>query len=476
MTNVSDEVSTKPVVSNRARINLASALVIVGHCASESEAKRLIQGGGTYVNDQKAAENQSVSAGDKISAGKRRHAVLRFERDIRADEVRHHAGQSGDERAAVVAWLRHQSDLGANRANEADKGTTKRAAFGGGSLALHRAADAIEAGEHLTNDNATPASDSPNLTPDEQRAIEIGREMDAEEASDSPAISGATKRMAKTLGADFVGKDSPAPPDCPSCHGLNTSCPDGCGRDPETGELDGSRLEPTPASHTAPLTLPGESEAHLSGYTALTEAIDKLSGIASPSAGVLRVDQAEALRTVIDAALNPPKNNIPDKTLVERLRNVNDWLSAHYDDEAEEHGCAIDDAIIALSQPQHGGLVAANFFDLACDTLQELERASDIPGSRVHILEQAMLRAALASNSPVVGEDVSTIPAGMKPWSGGDSAPKDWDGGPVLCADGDILTDDCDPDDWDWNNEHGDPNERIIAYTPKPTPAPSREG
>lgn len=31
--------------------------------------------------------------------------------------------------------------------------------------------------------------------------------------------------------------------DCPSCHGLNISCPDGCGRDPETGELNGTRYE-----------------------------------------------------------------------------------------------------------------------------------------------------------------------------------------------------------------------------------------
>lgn len=29
---------------------------------------------------------------------------------------------------------------------------------------------------------------------------------------------------------------------CPSCGGLNTSCPDGCGRDPKTGELNGTRL------------------------------------------------------------------------------------------------------------------------------------------------------------------------------------------------------------------------------------------
>jgi len=31
--------------------------------------------------------------------------------------------------------------------------------------------------------------------------------------------------------------------DCPSCHGLNTSCPDGCRRDPVTGELNGTRLD-----------------------------------------------------------------------------------------------------------------------------------------------------------------------------------------------------------------------------------------
>jgi hypothetical protein len=30
--------------------------------------------------------------------------------------------------------------------------------------------------------------------------------------------------------------------ECPACHGLNTSCPEGCGRDPVTGELDGSTL------------------------------------------------------------------------------------------------------------------------------------------------------------------------------------------------------------------------------------------
>lgn len=29
--------------------------------------------------------------------------------------------------------------------------------------------------------------------------------------------------------------------ECPSCGGLNLSCPEGCGRDPQTGELNGTR-------------------------------------------------------------------------------------------------------------------------------------------------------------------------------------------------------------------------------------------
>lgn len=52
------------------------------------------------------------------------------------------------ERATIVQWLRDQSDAGAEKGIEAEKGTMRRAAYGGGSLALLRAADAIEAGEH----------------------------------------------------------------------------------------------------------------------------------------------------------------------------------------------------------------------------------------------------------------------------------------------------------------------------------------
>ncbi len=56
------------------------------------------------------------------------------------------------------------------------------------------------------------------------------------------------------------------------------------------------------------------------------------------------------------------------------------------------------------------------------------------------------------------------IPEGMKAWHGGDSAPEDWDGGPVLCRDGMILQ----PTEEAWDNTE-DPWD-YIAYTPKPTP------
>ncbi len=58
---------------------------------------------------------------------------------------------------------------------------------------------------------------------------------------------------------------------------------------------------------------------------------------------------------------------------------------------------------------------------------------------------------------------VATIPAGMKVWNGGEQAPDDWDGGPVLCRDGAVLQPteeawDSDEDAWDY-----------VAYTPTPT-------
>lgn len=51
------------------------------------------------------------------------------------------------------------------------------------------------------------------------------------------------KAQAERIGAleELIGIN------CPSCAGLNISHPEGCGRDPLTGELDGSTLEPAPS-------------------------------------------------------------------------------------------------------------------------------------------------------------------------------------------------------------------------------------
>lgn len=56
--------------------------------------------------------------------------------------------QGHDALVEVVAFLRHEANIGAEWGNEAEKGSTRRAAYGGGSLALDRAADVIERGEH----------------------------------------------------------------------------------------------------------------------------------------------------------------------------------------------------------------------------------------------------------------------------------------------------------------------------------------
>ncbi|MCK5575842.1 MAG: hypothetical protein KAI28_08495, partial [Sphingomonadales bacterium] len=61
------------------------ALVKVGFCASNGEAKRLVKGGGARINDAPIAnETQQLTAGDlnadgviKVSAGKKRHALIR---------------------------------------------------------------------------------------------------------------------------------------------------------------------------------------------------------------------------------------------------------------------------------------------------------------------------------------------------------------------------------------------------------------
>lgn len=61
------------------------------------------------------------------------------------------------------------------------------------------------------------------------------------------------------------------------------------------------------------------------------------------------------------------------------------------------------------------------------------------------------------------------IPANMKPWSGGDSAPEDWDGGPVLLR-GRVKPYVQPPgaEALDWGRSDVDAESDILAYTPNP--------
>jgi hypothetical protein len=71
----------------------------------------------------------------------------------------------------------------------------------------------------------------------------------------------------------------------------------------------------------------------------------------------------------------------------------------------------------------------------------------------------ASVSAPAAPTPPDAGQ--GEIPAGMKPWRGGDSAPADWDGGPALHCDQGFV-DLPQPGEWQLG--------RIIAYTPKAPP------
>lgn len=97
---------------------------------------------------------------------------------------------------------------------------------------------------------------------------------------------------------------------------------------------------------------------------------------------------------------------------------------------------------------------------------------------RVRAAVLAFARHRLASVSSASAE----IPAGMKPWTGGDNAPDDWDGGSVLRADGQIEhSDDITIPQW----RHLAPGYKlnIVAYTParvldlpEPVPATNQAG
>jgi hypothetical protein len=81
--------------------------------------------------------------------------------------------------------------------------------------------------------------------------------------------------------------------------------------------------------------------------------------------------------------------------------------------------------------------------------------------------DAAMDVIALASAIPLANQNTDSVLEGMVPWTGGDEAPADWDGGAVKLRDGTITT--CKPgeyDTWQWGEE-GEGS--IVAYTSKST-------
>ncbi|PHR16863.1 MAG: tyrosine--tRNA ligase [Sphingopyxis sp.] len=64
-----------------AEISILDALVAIGFCASKGEAKRLVAGGGARIDDEQVKDAgaviQTAEADIKISAGKKKHGLLR---------------------------------------------------------------------------------------------------------------------------------------------------------------------------------------------------------------------------------------------------------------------------------------------------------------------------------------------------------------------------------------------------------------
>lgn len=216
---------------------------------------------------------------------------------------------------------------------------------------------------------------------------------------------------------------------------------------------------------------------------------------------------------------SPPKNNAPDKALVEReyrktatIKAVQwwqmgdhpavvlksdripwietlegghvvtrgDWIATgvngeHWPIKPDVFAKTYEPVEAPLSQPQHGGLVKSiegksdeQLSDMAYGKGYDLYRnkwIGDHEEMCADLVRWLVPRAP--TNSHVVGENERVIPAGMKPWHGGDRAPNDWDGGPILCRAADGPSDPSDKGPWYWR--HDNVGSDIIAYTPKPT-------
>lgn len=74
-----------------------------------------------------------------------------------------------------------------------------------------------------------------------------------------------------------------------------------------------------------------------------------------------------------------------------------------------------------------------------------------------------MSKTPREATPPATSTGEREIPAGMKPWHGGDSAPEDWDGGPgVYFRNGRVSA-----ERRGWNWTHVGTGSDIIAYTPR---------
>lgn len=91
----------------------------------------------------------------------------------------------------------------------------------------------------------------------------------------------------------------------------------------------------------------------------------------------------------------------------------------------------------------------------ALDPFAVIGRAIKAPPALLDELEAHRLATLTPVSEPA-------IPVGMVPWHGGDCAPEDWDGGPVMFRGGETSND---TGPWHWAHAHQ--RSDIIAYTPK---------
>lgn len=136
--------------------------------------------------------------------------------------------------------------------------------------------------------------------------------------------------------------------DCPSCGGQNISCPDGCGRDPEAGELNGTRLETAQPddvvervakaiykaayAHCCNGETPEPDDQNWQSYTIEARAALAAMQQQAPVADDVRTGDLldiDAARLALFNAIRSIKvgNATDDKLILNNLRDAGVWLS-----------------------------------------------------------------------------------------------------------------------------------------------------